>query len=213
MNSIKAFLKATLIGGILFLIPLALVSLVLVRGLSLTRKVTDPLVARFPQHEAAGLIAGIAAMVVVSVLAGLVAQTSAGKRISRWIEEKLLGGLPQYRMVKSMAEGLLTIEHAENVEVVLAQIEEAWQLAFVFERLANGWLAVLLPQAPTPMSGTVMFLPADRVRRVDLTTTQAMQLVRRLGVGSARALATTDLRLPGAPSGESRQPDFAHGRR
>ena len=194
MHPMKSFLKATVVGGVLFLIPLALLGLVLVRALSLTRKVTDPLVARFPQHEAAGLAVGVAAMVVVSLLAGLVAQTSAGKQVSQWIEGKLLGGLPQYRMVKSMAEGLLTIEHAENVEVVLARIEEAWQLAFVFERLANGWLAVLLPQAPTPLSGTVMYLPAERTRHVDLSTIQAMQLVKRLGVGSAQALASVDFR-------------------
>jgi uncharacterized membrane protein len=213
MKAIQAFLKATLVGGILFLIPLALVGLVLVQVLGLTRKVTDPLVARFPQHEALGLATAIVVMVAVSVLCGLVAQTSAGKRISRWIEEKLLGGLPQYRMVKSMAEGLLTIEHADNVEVVLAQIEEAWQLAFVFERLDNGWLAVLLPQAPTPMSGTVMFLPQERVRHVDLSTIQAMQLVKRLGVGSAQALASVDLRLPAPAPSRDQRSGFGHGRR
>lgn len=194
MSPIKTFFKTTLVGGILFLVPLVLLGVVLVRGLSLTRKVTDPLVARFPQHDAVGLAVGIAVMLVVSFVAGLVARTSSGKRISHWVEEKLLGGLPQYRMVKSMAEGLLTIEHAENVEVVLAKIEEAWQLAFVFERLANGWVAVLLPQAPTPLSGTVMYLPVERTRHVDLSTMQAMQLVRRLGVGSAQALASVDLR-------------------
>ena len=194
MSPMKAFFKATLVGGILFLVPLALLGVVLVHALSLTRKVTDPLVARFPEHEAAGLVVGIAAMVALSLVAGLIAQTSLGKGLSHWVEEKLLGGLPQYRMVKSMAEGLLSIEHAENVEVVLARIEDAWQLAFVFERLANGWVAVLLPQAPTPLSGTVMYLPVERTRHVDLSTIQAMQLVKRLGVGSAEALASVDMR-------------------
>lgn len=80
------------------------------------------------------------------------------------------------------------------MEVVLARIEDAWQLAFVFERLANGWVAVLLPQAPTPLSGTVMYLPVERTRHVDLSTIQAMQLVKRLGVGSAQALASVDMR-------------------
>ncbi|MGH9256527.1 MAG: hypothetical protein ACRD3C_18360 [Vicinamibacterales bacterium] len=195
MNPVKTFVKTTLIGGVLFLIPLVILTLILTHALRFVRRIIDPLVI-FPEHELASVAAAVVALVAASFVAGLVAHTTPGKRCSRWIEEHLLGGLPHYRMVKSMADGLMTIERAEDVQVVLANIEEAWQLAFVFERLPNGWLAVLLPQAPTPMSGTLMYLPPERVRPTGLTMTQAMLLVRRMGVGSAAALATVDLRLP-----------------
>jgi uncharacterized membrane protein len=63
--------------------------------------------------------------------------------------------------------------------------------------LENGWLAVFLPQAPTPMSGNVMYLEADRVRPLGITMVQAMTIVKRLGVGSGQALHGVDLTLPG----------------
>ena len=62
--------------------------------------------------------------------------------------------------------------------------------------LENGWLAVFLPQAPTPMSGNVMYLESDRVRPLSITMVQAMAIVKRIGVGSGQALHGVDLTLP-----------------
>jgi uncharacterized membrane protein len=125
-----------------------------------------------------------------------VARTSAGKRIMRWFENSILGGLPQYRLVKSMAEGLVQVENTEGVHPALVSIEGGWQIAYLLEQLENGWVTVFLPQAPTPMSGNVMYMPADRVRPLNITMVEAMTIVRRIGVGSAKALRGSQLKLP-----------------
>lgn len=46
------------------------------------------------------------------------------------------------------------------------------------------------------MSGNVMYLPAERVRQLDISMTRATAIVKRLGVGSAEALRGVDLTLP-----------------
>src|SRR4029078_8078440 len=122
--------------------------------------------------------------------------TSGGKRIMRWFENSLLGGLPQYQLVKSMAEGCARVESAEGVNPVLVSIEGGWQIGSLLEPLENGWVTVFLPQAPTPMSGNVMYLPADRVPPFGLTMAQALAIVKRMGVGSANVLRGADLTLP-----------------
>ena len=61
------------------------------------------------------------------------------------------------------------------------------------ELLDNGWAAVLVPQAPTPMSGSVMYLPADRVRPLNISMVQAGAIVKHIGIGSGEALRGTDL--------------------
>jgi uncharacterized membrane protein len=114
----------------------------------------------------------------------------------RWSENSLLGGLPQYRLVKSMAEGLAQVESTEGVNPALVSVEGGWQIGYLLEPLEDGWVTVFLPQAPTPMSGNVMYLPADRVRPLDITMIQAMAIVKRMGVGSAKALRGADLTLP-----------------
>jgi uncharacterized membrane protein len=48
------------------------------------------------------------------------------------------------------------------------------------------------------MSGNVMYMPQDRVRRLDITMVQAMSIVKAIGVGSRAALRGVDLKLPSA---------------
>jgi hypothetical protein len=43
------------------------------------------------------------------------------------------------------------------------------------------------------MSGNVMYLPAARVRLLEIPIPEAMMLVKRMGVGSAATLSSVDL--------------------
>ena len=135
-------------------------------------------------------------LVVVSFAAGLAARTYSGEHITRWFEGSLLGRLPQYQIVKSMAEGLTRLENANGIKPALVSIEGGWQIGFMLERLENGWVSVFLPQAPTPMSGNVMYFPADRIRPLDITMVAAMSIIKRIGVGSGDALRGADLNQP-----------------
>jgi uncharacterized membrane protein len=105
----------------------------------------------------------------------------------------LLGRLPQYQTIKSMAEGLAQLQNARGIKVALIS---GWQIGYVIEPLENGWLSVFLPQAPTPMSGNVMYFPADRVRPLQYQMVEAMAIVMRIGVGSGAALQGADLEPP-----------------
>jgi uncharacterized membrane protein len=137
-------------------------------------------------------------LVFISLAAGLIARTRFGRDIMRWTENSFLGGLPQYRLVKSVAEGFAQIENAENLKPVLVNIEEGWQIGYLLESLQTGWVVVFVPQAPTPMSGNVMYLPEGRVRPLAISMVETMSLVKHMGIGSSRALATADLALPRA---------------
>ena len=199
-TSLMGFLKATIAGGLLFLLPMVLIVIVLGYAMRLARKVAKPISDLLPVDAVVGVggvtILAVLVLVVVSLFAGLFARTIAGKRIMRWSENSFLGGFPQYRLVKSMAEGLAQVESTEGVNPALVSIEGGWQIGYLLEPLENGWVTVFLPPAPTPMSGNVMYLPADRVRPLGITMVQAMAIVKRMGVGSAKALSGADLTLP-----------------
>jgi len=198
--SLRELLKATMAGGLLFLLPVALIAIVLKQAMQLVEKIVRPISNYLPVEAVVGVwgetVLAAVVLILVSLVAGLVARTNAGRRIMRWFENSLLGGLPQYQLVKSMAEGLAHVESAEGVDPALVSIEGGWQIGYLLEPLDNGWVTVFLPQAPTPMSGNVMYLPADRVRPLGITIGQAMALVKHIGVGSTEALRSTDLRLP-----------------
>src|SRR5262245_52253957 len=195
-------LKATIAGGLLFLLPLVLVVLLLSHALRLAGKAVGP-ISQFLTLDkvfgpAAEEILAVLILAFVSLAAGLIARTRIGRDVMRWTEKSSLGGLPQYRLVKSVAEGFAQIENAENLKPVLVNIEEGWQIGYLLESLQTGWVVVFVPQAPTPMSGNVMYLPEERVRPLAISMVETMTLVKHMGIGSSKALATADLALPKA---------------
>ena len=200
MHTLKDFFKTTIVGGLMFLVPVVLVLVVLGHALRLAAKVAKPIAEQLQLEHLVGVgavtVVAALVLVVISFLAGLVSRTKPGRRVTGWFEESFLGGLPQYQLVKSMAEGLAKVEGAQGLQPVLVSIEEGWQIGYLLERLENEWVAVFLPQSPTPMSGNVMYFSADRIRSLEMTIVQAMSLVKRMGIGSSDALRGVDLSSP-----------------
>src|SRR5262245_56629222 len=213
-RAIFRFLKATIIGGLLFLLPLVLVALVFGKAIQAVAKFAKPITSHLPStFLGIGMASVVAALIliVISLAAGIFARTRYGKQILQWFENSLFGGLPQYQLVKSLGEGFAHVEDAESVKPVLVSIEDGWQIGYLLEDLDADWVAVFLPQAPTPMSGNVMYIPANRTRPLNISMAQAMALVKRIGVGSGQALQGLNLRRAEMDIGETskREPDGA----
>ena len=197
MNSIKSFLKATLVGGLMFLVPVVLVALVLRHALQFAGKIAQPIAAVLPVSHLGGVaiatIIAVAILFCIALLAGLLSRTGPGRRVTHWFEESILGGMPQYRMVKSLAEGLTQLENGTGMQPVLMRGDEGWMLGYQMEELPDGWRVIFLPASPTPMSGNVIYVEASRVKPLDLSMREAMQLVKRLGIGSTEKLRGANL--------------------
>lgn len=182
----------------LFLLPLILVVLLFSHAIRFAGKVAHPISEFLTLDKVVGPAGeeGLAVLmlVLVSIAAGFVARTTLGRNLMRRSENLFLGGLPQYRLVKSVAEGLAQIENAEDLKPALVNVD-GWQIGYLLEPLQKGWVTVFLPQAPTPMSGNVMYLPAERMGLLSNTMVEPMSIVKRMGMGSAKALHGTDLAL------------------
>src|SRR6516164_1612755 len=139
---VKEFLKTTIIGGTSFLLPVALVVLVLSYALRLVKRIATP-ISHSLQLDQLGDVAGVGAATLLSVLAlilvsfaaGIVARTAVGGRVTRWSETSVFGRLPHYQLIKSMAEGLAHIESASGLKPALVSIEEGWQIGYLLEKL------------------------------------------------------------------------------
>ena len=180
--------RTTVLGGVLFLLPVVVIFVILRQAVALIRPAMAPLVRRFPERPIAGVsiatLAAVAALVVICFLAGLIARSGLARRVTGLLEWTLLAQLPGYMLVKSFFTGAAQFGDAEGVSTVLARIEDAWQLAFLVETHDDGMRTVFVPGAPSPTSGSVYYLNADRVRPVDIPIQQAVGTIRRLGAGS-----------------------------
>ena len=189
---ILELIKTTLVGGILFLVPLILLVILLRQLLQYTDKLLHPIAQLLPAKTIIGvaipdLLAAVV-LIVVAFLAGLLAKTRFGARLGANVEELILKRLPGFKLLKSMTQGITSSTSGSEVTVALANIDETWQLSFVVERHPNGLLTVFVPSAPTPATGSIFFLKETQVRHLDVSVSAAVKCIMQLGAGSGELL-------------------------
>lgn len=194
----------------MFVLPVFVVLVVIRQALQITADVLRPIAHLMPTEKVVGLVVvdllAIAAIVVLCFLAGLLVGTRLGRRISNRLEHLILRKVPGYTLFKGAAYGLAGLEAKSELSVALARIEDAWMLAFVVERHASGLFTVFVPSAPTPAAGSIYYLPADRVKLLDVPVADAMACVMRLGIGSRELLEHVSLEPPLGPPAAGSEP-------
>lgn len=184
------FLRATVVGGALFLVPLVVIVAILQKAHAFIQTIAIALTERLSPSVAAAIptprILAAAAIVLICFLAGLFARTELARRLIAWLESALLSNIPGYSFMKGLGEDIAGVEGATTRQVVLARIEDAWQIAFLVERLPEGQVAVFVPGAPSPLSGSVYLMTEDRIKPLDVPTAAAMKCIKGLGLGSGK---------------------------
>ena len=200
MKGIPQLIRTTLVGGLLFLVPITVLGIVLGKALALGHKLVGPLAARIPVQSIIGLrtpaLLAISLIVVFCFLAGLFARSALAQKIVRGLEAAVLSNVPGYEFLKSVGESMLGVEKKSAHETVLTRIEDAWQMAFLVERIEGGHAAVFVPGAPNPLSGSLFFLPEDRIKPAHIPPAVALKCLKRLGAGSNMLLRGLPLTNP-----------------
>jgi uncharacterized membrane protein len=192
MRALVAFIRATLIGGILLLLPIVVLAIVLGKAEEIAIRLVAPLASRIAMKSMAGIplatILAIGVIVLFCLCAGLFARTRLARKIVEWLESAVLYNIPGYDFFKGISESLMGYEAGHAYPVVLARIEDAWQIGFLMERLDSGHYAVFVPGSPSVWSGAVYVMTEERFQRVDISRIEAVKCLRRLGVGANKLL-------------------------
>jgi uncharacterized membrane protein len=197
MKRMLKFLRTTLVGGLLFLVPIMVLVIILEKALALVHKFVDPLAEHIPVHSIIGLrtpmLLAIGVIVLFCFLAGFFARTALAQKIVNGLETAVLSNVPGYEFLKGVGESMLGVEKQTGHQPVLARIEDAWQIAFLVERLEGGHVAVFVPGAPNPQSGSVYFMTQDRIKALDFPAAGALKCLKRMGAGSNTLLRGVSL--------------------
>ena len=199
MKNILQFLRTTLAGGILFLVPIVVLVIVLGKALALTHKFVDPLAKRIPVESVIGLqtpmLLGVGVIVLFCFLAGFFARMALAQKIVSGLEAAVLSNVPGYEFLKGVGQSVLGIQPAEAYPVVLARFDDAWQIGFQVEALENGLVAVFVPDAPNAHSGAVYFMTPDRITPANIPLAATLKCLKRLGAGSNPLLRGVSLEI------------------
>ena len=188
MKSIRQFLRTTLLGGLFLLLPIVALVLLLGKAYGFAHKLIDPLASYIPVKSIIGLqtpmLLAVCVMVLVCFLAGLIAQRAHAQRIMRRLEEAVLSKIPGYERLRSTRESMLEVQNQQADSVVLVRFDDSWQIGLRIEELENGLVTVFVPGAPSPQSGSIYFMTADRIMISGIPITSMMKCLEKFGGGS-----------------------------
>jgi uncharacterized membrane protein len=192
MNAIGRFLKTTVLGGAVFLVPVTILAYLGVKAFGAAHGLLEPLMRHFPDLRVLGVAVGslvtLGALLAVCFAAGLIARTVAARGLKRWAEDKLLSRIPGYTMLRSIAHGALGHAAHDDLHSALIHTGDGWQIGFVAETLTDGRKVVFIPEAPEALSGSLLVVAADRVAPLAVPVPDALQVLKRYGAGTAALL-------------------------
>ena len=197
---------ATLMAGILVVVPVYLGGLLLLRATRSLADLLKPVTALLPQWLPGDQILSLLLLLTVCFLVGLAIGTSTGRDIERRIERSFFEKIPGYTLFRSLTQRLVGESQDEAWKPALAEIEDALVPAFIIEEHADGRYTVFVPSVPTPLAGAVYVLTADRVHPLDIAFAQALKTVSRWGAGCKDLVAAMEGAMQGAMPVESLPP-------
>ena len=186
------FLKTTMIGGIVFMVPIIIFIAIIGKAIKLTNKLAAPVSALIPVDAIGNIpVADLLALVIILLicfLAGLAAKSTLARKSLSNLESRVFSKIPVYGFVKSKVDAIVQPEKAEGMKPVLAKFDDYWQIAFEVERIPGETVTIFLPGAPDPWSGSVCYVTEDRIQPLELTLLPVLKTLKGLGKGSNEQL-------------------------
>lgn len=195
MNPLRNFIINTFTGGIFFLLPIAVVLILLKKVHEVMMLVLKPVATRLPDdmmgfdgHQ----IVSVLVLVVICFMAGLLFRSRRLRAAIESLEDNLLSAIPGYTYVTNVVADRLNYSDDDAFQPVLVPQGESLAFGFLIE--ADGGLCtVYVPGAPDFKSGSVQIFTDGQVERLEASPSDVTHSLKRLG---RNALALTRRRKP-----------------
>jgi uncharacterized membrane protein len=186
------FIMTTIIGGLLFLVPVAFLAFILTKVFGFMIVIAEPMADWLPVETIGGIalanLIAVVAIILVCFLAGLVARNAMASGLVKTLESRVLMKIPGYTIIKGIKGGFDKGE-SNHFKPVALKLGSAERVGFEIQKLADGRSMVFIPSVPNAFSGITQILPADQVTYLDVPVTQIMELAEKYGSGVDELLA------------------------
>jgi uncharacterized membrane protein len=185
MRTLLQFLKTTLIGGLLIVLPIWVTVLLLLKAINGAVGLLRPLAKLLPQTVVHEDLVALGILVLACFVIGLLIRTRPGQSLREWLARHVFERIPGFSILRSMVRQLAGDVNEQSFQPALVEIEDALVPAFIVEKHADGQLTVFVSSSPTPMAGAIYILPPERVHPVDVPLHKAMVCITKWGTGAA----------------------------
>jgi uncharacterized membrane protein len=191
MDRIKEFVKSTVIGGLLVMLPLAIFVFIASWVFNLVRGAINPLTEiLLSRTSLPGVVADVIVVLLIVMacfVVGFVVRTRLGKWLYQTVESKFLKKVPGYSLIKETVSQFLGNKQSPFSSVALVQIygNDTMVSAFVTDSHDDGTYTVFVPTGPNPTSGNIYHVKGEYVHPVDIPVEDAMRSIISCGAGSS----------------------------
>ena len=199
------YVRTTLIGGVLVVLPLfVFANLLLWLGTWIAGK-TAP-VAEFVSRDLdvpmwVGQSLAIAAILLACFVLGAIVSTRFGNRAFNWLERNTVQRVPGYKPVKDIVGYLGKRDQNPFARPVLVTVGEDLRMTGFLADDGPEGTSVFVPTGPNPTTGLILHVLPSQVQRVSMPGSDVLQTVIACGAGSQRLLRS--LVQPGVALAES----------
>lgn len=186
MNPAFRFIRTTITGGILFMLPIVVLYLIFEKAYSILAKLSEPISRKISDSvlgfDGSTLIT-ILMLILICFASGLIFRSQRVKKSMEKLEDRVLIFIPGYTLLKSITADSL----GEDVEhkLIPVRIEDGdnWNLGFLIEE-GKTYSTVFLPDAPRYDAGEIRLMPSSGVVKLDITANKFTKMIKSYGVGA-----------------------------
>jgi uncharacterized membrane protein len=208
MKAFLAFVKTTLIGGLVIVLPLWLSLLLLGKLVGHLKAIVTPISALLPAGLNSPTLLASLVLLLACFVTGWLVRTRPGRGIKTAVEHRIFERIPGYNLMRSLAVQMTGIDKNRTTQAAFVEFGDALVPAIIVERHEDGRFTVFVPSAPTPVAGSIHILPPHRVHAIDVPLIKTMRCVSQWGVGTRDLLAAAGLlKSPEKPAASSASQD------
>ncbi|KUG26789.1 transporter [hydrocarbon metagenome] len=194
MHNLKIFIRTTLFGGFLIVLPIVILLMVLnwmfdaMTGY--IRPITNLLIETTRTNEFVASFFAFVLIILIFFLVGLLVKTEMGKLSFELFEKKFLSKIFGYRIIKETVLQIFGEEKNLFKAVALVKLfgNETLMTAFVTDEHPDGSYTVFIPSGPAPTAGFVYHVKREQITIVDIPVDQALRTILSLGGGSKKIM-------------------------
>lgn len=185
MKKLIAFIRTTITGGILFLLPFVVLTILLEKAFAILSDLSQPISDRLSKDFLGfdgSILITIALIVLICFLSGLFFRSEKGKRWVNTLESRLMVNIPGYSLIKALTADTIGQPVEQSMTPALVQDGENWLLGFLCEE-GDKHSTVFIPDAPRYDAGEIRLVPSGDIKKLDMSIHHFSKAINAYGKG------------------------------
>ena len=191
LRKLSNFIRITIAGGILFLIPVGVIVFIMAKTIAFLYNFSKPITAKLPFKNVAGVgvntLMSIILLLVICFVAGILMKTKFAKRITQWLEDRVLVYVPGYSYIRARSTDWFSKGNTDNWKPATIFVDDNEVICFVIDQTGD-YCSIFLPSAPMPSSGSICVRETSKVTFLPVNVAEAVSMIRQFGKGASSSI-------------------------